>query len=557
MLRVAELQFRYAGADKDVLDGVNIEAAPGQHLLIMGPTGAGKTTLCCALRGLLGTFLDGRTEGVVEVAGRRVLPAPPGGHPVALLTPVVGLVLQDFERQLFSTTVVKEVAFGPENLNLPRREIARRVEWALDLVGLRGFEARNPATLSGGEKQRLAIASVLALRPRLLILDEPTTDLDPAGKAGVFALRERIASEVDLLVMVEHEIEPAVDFERLAIFAGGRVVASGDRRLLLQPSLFDRHAVQSYEPAVIAAEIGVDSLDPVVVGRSLADRFELSRAEPMTKAPGPSALSLTNVDFGYGRALVLEDLTVEIGEGQFVAILGHNGCGKTTAAKLMAGLLRASRGNVRLFGEEVGRHDFAWIATRVGYVFQNPDHQIFSSSIAEEVSFGPSNLGLDEREVRLRVNEVLETVGLSSLSGADPFTLPKGVRQMVAVASVLAMQPRILILDEPTTGLDREGQRAVLALLGRLNEMGHTIVIITHSMRAALEHASRTLVMKNGRILADGRSEDVFYGPHIEEAGLLPPPIVRLARAAGVRARSADHLLALAGRTRKQAEPRR
>lgn len=547
LLQVSGLRFQYGGAAAEALRGIDLELRGGQHALLMGPTGAGKTTLCCALRGLLGTFIDGSLEGEIRSGDILIAPASGGTHHVATLSSQVGLVFQDFERQLFSTTVVKEVAFGPENLGLTSLEIRRRVDWALDLVGLGGYESRAPAKLSGGEKQRLAIASVLALRPRILILDEPTTDLDPAGKESVYALRERIAAEVELLVMAEHEIEPALSFERIMIMTGGRIVADGGRELLFQPRMFETNAVQPYEPAAIAAEIGIDTLEAKAVGQAVAGR--LSREQ--TPGPRPTgraareAVSLTGVGFSYGPSTILEDFNVSIGEGEFVALLGHNGCGKTTLAKLMAGLLQPSRGTVRLLEEDIAGRGFGWIATRAGYVFQNPDHQIFASTIGDEISFGPRNMGLDARETARRVDEVIRIVGLEGLREADPFTLPKGCRQMVAVASVLAMQPRLLILDEPTTGLDLSGQRAILELLQQLNRSGHTILIITHSMRAALEYATRTVLMKNGRIIADGPSEEVFYGDALEAAGLRAPPIVAIGKAAGARVRSAAQLLGM------------
>lgn len=547
MLRASGLRFIYGGAERPALDGVDIEVGSGEHTLIMGPTGAGKTTLCCALRGLLGSFLEGELSGELSVADSEITPARGAARSIAAMAPLIGLVFQDFEKQLFSTSVAKEIAFGPENMRLERAEIRRRVEWAMALVGLERYGDRAPAALSGGEKQRLAIASVLAMQPRMLVLDEPTTDLDPAGKEQIFGLREKLAGVVELLVMVEHEIEPALSFDRIVLFSGGRVVESGGRSLLAQAALFERHAVQPWEPAVVGQAIGVEGLEEERIEAALMSRARPPQCAPIEIAPGNEAVTLSSIGFGYGEAPVLDDLSLTIGDGEFVAILGANGCGKTTTAKIMAGLLKPTHGEVRLFGESIRGHDFAWIASRVGYVFQNPDHQIFASTIAEEVAFGAKNMGLAGDELTHRVKDVLATVGLDLLAASDPFTQPKGYRQMVAVASVLAMRPRILILDEPTTGLDLAGQRGVFRLLEELHGAGHTIVVITHSMRAALAHAQRTIVMKDGRIIADGRSDEVFYGGRLEDAGLRVPPIVRLGRAAGVRARHVGELMAAIG----------
>jgi len=558
VLKVVDLTFTYAGSDRAAIEGITLSAGAGRHTLIMGPTGAGKTTLCCALRGLLGTVIDGVVTGEIEAAGTVVLgrdrtSLQGTGSPVARLAPVVGLVFQDFESQLFSTTIRREVAFGPENLNMPPAETRRRVDWALDVVGLSGMEDRNPQSLSGGEKQRLAIASVLALRPRVLILDEPTTDLDPDGKQQVFALRERLAGEVDLLVMVEHEIEPALGFECLHLLSDGRLSASGDRSLLFDHRLFEQHAVQPYEPAVVAAEAGLASYDESALRVLLAG---LPPPPPRPRPPSPprEALRLSGITAGYEGAPVLSDFSLVVGEGEFVAILGRNGCGKTTAAMTMAGLRRPRAGRVEILGEDPYAEGAGCAASRIGFVFQNPDHQIHANTISDEIAFGPRNLGLTESDVQARVSEVAKVVGLEDLLAADPFTLPKGYRQMVAVASVLAMKPRILVLDEPTTGLDLAGQRAILRLLADLNASGHTIIIITHSMRAALESATRAIVMEHGRIFLDGTVEDVFYDPELARTALRPPPIVALGRMAGVRVRSLAEILDLlrqSGRLRR------
>ncbi len=513
----------------------------------MGPTGAGKTTLCCALRGLLGTFIDGELTGEIELVGEKIFPPAKASEqsdpfPVARLARIVGLVFQDFERQLFSTTVAREVAFGPENLNIHPTEIRRRVDWALAIVGLTGLEDRNPQTLSGGEKQRLAIASILALHPRILLLDEPTTDLDPVGKEQIFSLRREIAEQVEMLVMVEHEIEPALAFEQILILTDGRIAGEGSPQLLLDWRLFEKNSIQPYEPAVLAAEAGLGSYDECAL-RPLLSGLSNSAALHSPVAPPREAIRFVGITAGYEGKKIIEDFSVTIGEGEFVAILGPNGSGKTTVAKIMAGLHQPSSGRVEIFGKDfsTGRSNPA--ATKVGYVFQNPDHQIFASTIAEEIAFGPRNVGMTDDEVARRVKDVVRTVGLVGLESADPFTLPKGYRQMVAVASVMAMQPRILILDEPTTGLDLAGQRAILKVLNELHSSGHTIIIITHSMRIALEHAVRTIVMKNGRIILDGLTKDVFYGGDLAQAALRPPPIVELGKMAGIQVRSISELI--------------
>lgn len=469
------VSFTYRGSRAPALTGVDLEIGAGEMVVVMGASGAGKTTLAKLLNRTVPAFQPGELEGEVEIAGRRL-----GAESVADLAGTVGLVSQDFEAQLFATSVEQEVAFALEQFGVAPQEMRERVSEALSLVGLAGFERRDPGTLSGGEKQRLAIAGVLALRPRILVFDEPTTDLDPAGKEQVFDVLEGLRGRGYTIVLIEHEPSAAERADRLVLMRGGRIAAC-DRpaALLSQPDRLEELGVRPPE--------------------------RLRRSRPCLPAAVGEALievrDLVHVYPGGGRAL--DGVSLTIRRGEMLALVGHNGSGKTTLARHLNGLLKPTSGRVLLEGEDVSRIPLHRVAARVGYVFQDPDHQIFSATVRDEVVFGLRNFGVAGAELERRTAEAIRAVGLEGLEDADPFLLGKGDREQLAVASMLALRPQVLILDEPTTGLDYREQRQMLDLLAALNREGLTVVLITHSEWVVRDYARRVVRLRAGRIEED------------------------------------------------------
>ena len=515
-LDVAEVTFRYRGGERAALNGLSLSLQPGTFVALMGSTGAGKSTLCRCTNGLVPQFHAGEFSGRVSVFGRDV-----SRSPVREQAEWVGLVFQDFDAQLVSSNAVLEVAFALENLGMPRPEMQARVSDALALVGLEGFAGRDPETLSGGEKQRLALASVMAARPKLLVLDEPTTDLDPQGKAEVFGAARDLARQGLTVLMAEHEPDHAVAADRVVALAQGAVAYDGPAAgLLTDPVRCLGLGIRPPEVPACFAALGLverpASIEQAVdLGRSLGlqlDTEALSRLQADESARGASygdpIITVDRLTHAYAPATeAVAGVSLQIREGEFIAILGQNGSGKTTLAKHLNGLLQPTGGTVTVAGGAKGP---AELAQTVGYVFQDPDHQIFCATVRDEVAFGPKTLGLDPATVAARVSAALVDVGLSHLAAADPFSLTKGERQAVAVASALACDPKVLVLDEPTTGLDGPQQERMMGLLRQLNGRGRTIVIITHSMWAAAGYAHRVVVMSRGRIIADGPTRDVF-----------------------------------------------
>jgi energy-coupling factor transporter ATP-binding protein EcfA2 len=550
-ISVRELTFTHRGSARPALVDVNLTIPDGTFTAIMGHAGCGKSSLCLALNGLIPRVIRGRFQGSVAVRGRLV-----GDSAVADLAQVVGLVFQDFESQLVSTNVELEVAFGPENFAVPREEIRRRIDRYLKLVGLDGLRRREPASLSGGQKQRLAIASVLALEPDILVMDEPTTDLDSIGQDHVLHIAHEVTKARRTLVLVEHDAEAVIAADQVILMKEGGIVASGPARgVLSDPGLLERCGVRPPQVAELFKQLGSPEI-PLTVEEGLAQlqasRRPIRTAEQRAPTPvdGPVAIQARSASYTYrqGDAPALREVDLTIRRGEFLAIVGQNGSGKTTLGKLLSGLLQPSRGEVLLGGVGVASLDRATLARLVGYVFQNPDSQIFSPTVYEEVSFGPSNFGIPRAEIKDRVAESLRAVGLDGYERRDPFALTKGERQRVAVASVLASRPGALILDEPTTGLDYRQQVGMMEMLARLYRAGHTIVIITHSMWAATDYAARTVVMQDGSITLDGATRYVFTREDVlASAALRPPPIVRLSNRIGARVLTMREMVAALG----------
>ena len=561
MIRLEDVSFRYRAAKDPALRDISCHIRRGELVGLLGRSGAGRSTLASTLNGTIPHLVRGDLTGRVLIDGQDIRAQRPRD-----LADRIGFVFQDFEAQLFSTNVSLEVAFGPENLGVHPAEIARRVNSCLGVVSLSHLSHKAPAALSGGQKQRLALASVLALEPTVLILDEPTSDLDPAGRRELLEAIRSIRQTRDLtLVMIDPETDEMGWADRLIVLDQGCVAMDG-----APGALWDRAdemealGVKGFTLATLARRLGVSERWGDVDAAATA-----IRTAGWGGAPGVAArLRLADAAHTGGEVLLevdglahrypdgteaLNDVHCVIRRGEFVAILGQNGSGKTTLVKHLNGILAPSAGDIRLQGKSLRGQPATALSRRVGLVFQNPDHQIFAERIWDEVAFGPRLQGLGEVAVAARVEEALEAVGLVGMGDLDPFILTKGTRQRIAVASTLATKPEVIILDEPTTGLDHAELQGMMALIRRLNEAGHTILIITHAMDIAAAYARRVVLMQGGRILRDGPTREVFADEAgIGQTGLTPPPIVQVGNRLGVPALTLDELVSCLSRT---AEP--
>ena len=539
------VSFRYEGASAPALEHVELAVPRGTLTVVCGASGAGKTTLTRILHRAIPSFYAGELSGEVWLLGERC-----EQQGVADFAGRIGVVAQDFEAQLFSTSVLAELAFGLEQLGVPSEQIEARVAAALQAVGLNGFGERDPATLSGGEKQRLAIAALLALEPELLVLDEPTTDLDPLGKEEVLAVLRALRARGQTLVVVEHESRALEMADQVVVLRAGKVAAAAPpAEILRKPEVLLENAVRPPDLALLARRLGL-----ATVPRSV-DEADETLGRPRRSLP-PSTLAAQRTEpvlvahalrFVYPEASepALRDVSLSVAPGEFVALLGQNGSGKTTLARCLVGLLKPQRGEVILAGRTLHQWPAREVARRVGYVFQNPDHQIFTARVAEEIAFGPRQLGLGENEVQERVAEALKAVGLTGREEADPFWLGKNERQRLAVAAVLAMRPEVVILDEPTTGLDQQEQKGALELIERLRAEGVAVVMITHNPWLVIEGAERCVLLSAGEVIFDGPLPQLLRAPHLlARARFRVPPLVELASRCGIVARSVEEFVA-------------
>ncbi len=546
---IDHLSFTYRQREQPALRDLRGEIEEGSFVVVMGHEGAGKSSLCCALNGLIPHFFRGEYRGHVWVKGKEV-----ARHTVAGMSRVVGLVLQDFEAQLFSTNVELEMAFGPENHCVARPEIERRIGKYLSFVGLESMRHREPASLSGGQKQRLAIGSVLALEPNILVMDEPTSDLDPQGREEILSLARTVREERRTLLVVDHDPETAISADQVWLLREGQLVArDSPAKILREGSLLQSCGVKPLALVELFRAMGwagdpltVESAIALIEKEHLLDRHKSDFTSSSRRCGhGTPILEAQSLSYSYPHYQVeaLRGIDLSIHEGEFVALLGQNGSGKTTLAKHFNGLLKPTSGRMLLRGRPTVEHSHREMARWVGYVFQNPDHQIFSRTVKDEVGFTLRAFGEDPKSVVKRTEEALEAVGLVGYEERVPFALTKGERQRVAVASVLAAQPQVIILDEPTTGLDYRHQRSMMEMLKRLNHLGHTIIIITHSLWVAAEYAERTIIMKDGTILADGPTRAVFAQENkLASASLSPPSLVRLSNWLGTKALTVEEL---------------
>ncbi|MBE9479411.1 MAG: ABC transporter ATP-binding protein [Chloroflexi bacterium] len=545
VVTIKDLQFRYRGEKKWALDGISLNIPKGEFLVVMGASEAGKSTLATCLNGLIPHYMRGRLNGEVVVLGQNTKECT-----VPQLAEEVGIVFQDFEAQLFSTNVELEIAFGPENFGVSREEMKRRIDENLKYVGLEEFRNRPPFTLSGGQKQKLAIASVLAMQPKILVMDEPTTDLDPISKQGIFEIINKLRQSDEItLIVVEHETEETLNADRIVLIQNGKIVKSGPVREILQdvesleefgvmplgiPKFFNNVKPSSQLP--LTPEEGVDAFKQANLQISDKKYKELVlEEEAASRKFSTPVIQCTDLEHTYPNGVnALQGIDLEINLGEMVAIIGQNGSGKTTLAKHFNGLLMPTDGDIRVNDIPTSDQGIFKLGQRVGYVFQNPDHQIFSEFVFDEVAFSPRLRNVPEDEVKERVSEALEAVGLVGYEQEDPFSLTKSGRQRVAVAAVLAIQPDVLILDEPTTGLDYKEQRSMMDMVKRLNERGSTTIFITHHMWVVAEYAQKVFVIKDGRILLKGSKREVFSNEKIlEESFLRPPHFVQLANRLG------------------------
>jgi energy-coupling factor transport system ATP-binding protein len=479
MISVQGLTYRFRASQRDALRDVNLTIGEGEFVVVTGPSGCGKSSLALAIGGYLFRQYDGEASGHVTVGGmdaRR--------RPIYDLADVVGLVQQNPEQQFCTLTVQDEVAFGLENRRLPPSEIRERLAWALEIVGARHLADRALADLSGGEKQRVAVASVMAARPQVLILDEPTSSLDPTATAEVLRviarLRERKAHQDEppmAVVVIEHKVD----------------------------------YLSAYAPRWVAMDRGQIARDGSLLDRPLPESSASLHRSTRSRAPsGEPTVRVKDVSVDYGGPPVLREVSTEMRGGEFVALMGDNGSGKTTLLRCLMGLVKPNVGSVSVLGHDTRRTPVSELARQIGYVFQNPEHQLFCDSVWQEATFASRNVGALGPLSEAYIGRLLDRGGLGERREDHPYRLSYGEKRRLNLISVLGHGPRLILLDEPLIGQDAGNIAFLMGLLQERVADGATVVMVNHNPKVTRRYAGRLVFLSRGRVLVDAPTEEAF-----------------------------------------------
>ncbi len=494
-LVVDNLSFRYRDRQGAAIHNLSFIANPGEVLLIAGASGCGKTTLIRCINGLIPRSYKGEMNGKVSVFGEDV-----SGWKLSQISQKIGTVLQDPERQILGTKVLNEIAFGLENLGMARNEIFSRVDEALEFLKISHLRGRETFNLSGGEKQKVALAGILAMRPSIILLDEPLASLDPASAQDTLDAVRLLADQGLSILMVEHRVEDVLRIrpERVMFMTEGEIRYLGD--------------MAGLSKAVNYREVKLPADDIVERARHDPAPVEIQVLPGVTRSQGEveSLVRFEDVAFGYESGVeVLHGINLQINRGDVIAVLGPNGAGKTTFVKHAIGLLKPKSGRVFVGGRDTHEASVAEIAGMLGYVFQSPSHMLFAPTVHDELAFGPTNMKHTKEQIELEVKEALKIVNLSDKENDPPLALSFGQQKRVSIAAILAMRSRILVMDEPTAGQDYQNYMNFMDSILQMPTF-EAILFITHDVDLATIYANRVLMISDGKLIADGKPQDVL-----------------------------------------------
>ena len=559
MIKTENLIFEYEKRDEEgniigshrAIDEVNLDIEPGQFIAILGHNGSGKSTLAKHMNAILAP-----TEGTMWVDGKNT----GDEENIWDVRQTAGMVFQNPDNQIIGTVVEEDVGFGPENLGVPTEEIWERVEQSLKSVGMLEYRHHSPNKLSGGQKQRVAIAGVVAMRPKCIVLDEPTAMLDPSGRKEVLRTVEELRRrEKVTVILITHYMEEVIGADRVIVMDKGHVVMDGTtKEIFSQVELLKKYRLDVPQVTLLAYELkkkgfaipdGILTVDELVaalegcgmkttpVKKALTGEARLEG----THRADATILKLENINYVYSpdtayERKALKDINLDIYEGQFIGVIGHTGSGKSTMIQHLNGLIKATSGSLYYKGENIyeEKYNLRELRNNVGLVFQYPEHQLFEVDVLSDVCFGPKNQGLSEEECKERALEALRLVGLpEKYYESSPFDLSGGQKRRVAIAGVLAMKPKVLVLDEPTAGLDPKGRDEILDQIAYLQKEGNlTVILVSHSMEDIAKYVDRIVVMNRGSKMYDGTPKEVFsHYKELEKVGLAAPQVTYIMHA--------------------------
>ncbi|MCK5213952.1 MAG: energy-coupling factor ABC transporter ATP-binding protein [Candidatus Omnitrophica bacterium] len=543
MIHFKNVFYSYPTRDAPTINGITLDIERGDFVLVSGPTGCGKTTLVKMLNGIIPHLSKGKFSGELTILGRDVC-----SSSMEELTEEVGLIFQSPDDQIISNTVEEEIAFGLENLGFNSQQITQRVDWALKKTNIVNLKERDTKELSGGQKQRVVIASQIAMQPKILVFDEPLSQLDPKGAKEVMECIVELNKEGITIIIIEHRVSDIARYVNKALLLNnGRIAYYGDtkqsfRRAL---SIYKRLGIQIPEEVELSLGLGIKEI--TFSYEKLKSTFENKRqkqhlrlcekqfqASTTRSASHKKIVSLQEVDFEYVKGKpVLEGLTLDFYEGQNVALMGANGSGKSTLISLIAGINKLSKGIVELDGQELNSIKYKQRTSLVGMLIQNPDLMLFCETVEKELLFGPEHKKIKRSEAISRMKDVLENLGLSKHKDDAPFALSVGQRLRTALGAVLTLQPSVLLLDEPTTGQNQENIVKVMKTLKELSFI-KSIIFCTHDIYTAMYYADRIIVLNSGQVVFDGESKNIFNDPDLMKKNSLSVPApVRLSKDCG------------------------
>ena len=519
MVEVKQFSLKFeSNPQGDTLSNLNFRLNHGESLLLLGPSGCGKSTLTYCLNGLYPRELDGEVHGEIVINGKTVTAYRPGE-----ISQQVGVVFQDPETQFCMLTVEDEVAFGLENIGIPHEYMEEKINHVLELVQLLAFKKSAISSLSGGQKQRLALACILALEPSLLILDEPTANLDPIATKDVIQTIQSIQEKTNCsLIIIEHQLDGWTELTNrcLLLNRNGEIFYDGDLRNAIACRLEELEEQGIWLPKVtqyfLKNRPQTERELPLTVGE--INPFSLFESKSVNTASIPSEAGLpyvkaSHISWKVEQQPIIHDISLTLYHGEFIAIVGANGSGKTSFSRILAGIQRPTKGSVSIKDRKIGSWKESQLREEIGYVFQNPEHQFIANTVFEEIAFSLRLKMETEATVKEKVQAVLETCGLLHLQHEHPYTLSQGQKRRLSVATMIVDDQPFLLLDEPTFGQDASSNAQLMGLLQGRYKSGATIAMVTHDMELIHDYATRVLVLHKGRLVADLAPAELWAQP--------------------------------------------